>query len=333
MKLHLFKVLLICCSLIFSLNQISAQEVERLTLLEMPDTINKARLWTSVVGGTAIYSGFSIGLWNAWYKDFELGPFQLFNDWGEWENIDKAGHVLTAYHEAQWVFHGARWTGMQRRKAMWTGVAVGSALQLTIEVMDGFSEKWGFSIPDFASNTLGVGLFATQELLWQEQRIQLKMSATRNVYSQLPIANSSGTEYMSLSSRVAELYGTGFFESFLKDYNAQTYWVSVNPASFTQEKPKWLPAWLNVAVGYGAGNMFGGFANQWPSENPEFFLSEGAYPRYQQYYLSFDVDFRRIPVKSKFVKLLFGVINFIKVPSPTLEINSLGTVRVHPFFW
>ncbi|MCB0640279.1 MAG: DUF2279 domain-containing protein [Phaeodactylibacter sp.] len=311
----------------------SAQAPERLRMLEMPDTLHAARFWTCVSGGTLIYSGVSYGLWQAWYKGFDLGPFHFFNDFGEWEHIDKAGHLFTAYHEAQWVFGGARWTGMQRRKALWTGVAVGSGLQLTIEVMDGFSEKWGFSVPDFAANTLGVSLFAVQELLWEEQRAQLKLSPSPNHYPSMPITSLDGMQQTNLSDRVAELYGTGFFESFLKDYNAQTYWLSVNPAAFFTDTPKWLPAWLNVALGYGAGNLFGGYANAWPSEEPAYLLSDAVYPRYRQYYLSLDVDLRRIPVKSRFVKFLFGVVNFIKIPAPALEINSLGTVRFHPLFW
>lgn len=315
------------------LGSVAGQAQERLQLLEMPDTLHRGRFWTSVVGGTVIYAGVSYGLWQAWYKDFELGPFQFFNDWGEWEHLDKAGHLLTAYHEAQWVFDGARWTGMQRRKAMWTGVAVGAGLQMTIEVMDGFSEKWGFSLPDVAFNTLGVGLFATQELLWQEQRLLPKISATPVVYSNTPLLSVDGSQVSSPAMRARELYGSAYLESFLKDYNAQTYWLSVNPASFMQERPAWLPRWLNVAVGYGAGNMFGGYENRWPEDPPAFILSETIYPRYRQYYLSLDVDLRKIPAKKRWVRGIFGVLNFIKIPAPTLEINSLGTVRLHPVYW
>jgi len=216
---------------------------------------------------------------------------------------------------------------------MWTGVGVGMGLQLTIEVMDGFSEKWGFSLPDVGFNTLGVSLFAAQELLWQEQRLVPKISATPVHYSTAPLVSVDGSQVSSLAERARDLYGSSYLESFLKDYNAQTYWLSVNLASFMQEQPVWLPRWLNVAVGYGAGNMFGGYENRWPEGAPEFILSEAIYPRYQQYYLSLDVDLRKIPAKKRWVRGILGVLNFVKIPAPALEINSLGTVRFHPIRW
>ena len=42
---------------------------------------------------------------------------------------------------------------------------------------------------------------------------------------------------------------------------------------------------------------------------------------YSQFYLSLDIDLVKIKTKSKFLKSVFSVINFIKIPAPTLEIN------------
>ena len=57
-------------------------------------------------------------------------------------------------------------------------------------------------------------------------------------------------------------------ERMLKDYNGQTYWLSANLKSFFQGSN--IPAWLNVAVGYGADGMFGGFENKWIDEDHGF---------------------------------------------------------------
>lgn len=310
------------------------QQQTSLPFLEPADSLHRGRFWTCVGAGTALYSGVSVGLWHFWYKDYERSSFQFFNDWGEWEHQDKAGHLLTAYHEAQWVFQGARWTGMSRRSSLWTGVAVASGLQLTVEVMDGFSAKWGFSMPDVAFNTLGVGLFASQELLWQEQRIGLKVSSTPKSYPDLWVQSTDGSSQSSLQARAGELFGSGYPESFFKDYNALITWVSVNPAAFMgSRKPRFLPVWLNVAVGYGAENMFGGYENVWPSDNPQYVLDPVAFPRHRQFYLSFDVDFSRIPTRNRFLRTLFRAINFIKVPAPVLEYNTLGQWRVYPVYW
>ena len=296
------------------------------------DTFYQKRFWTAAGTGTAIYTGFAIGLWNAWYKNYELGPFHLFNDWGEWEDMDKVGHAMTAYNEARWIYNGARWTGMQEKKAIWTGVAGGMLLQSTIEFMDGFSEKWGFSTGDMLLNGVGVSSFALQQHYWGEQRIIMKVSSyQRPKYATLPIASLDGNHSTTLDRRAGELYGTGFFEVFLKDYNAQTYWFSFSPNAFRAPSTRSrLPDWLAVSVGYGAQNMYAGFDYSFEdAEGNRYELDPAEYPRYRQFYLSLDVDFTRIPTRRPWLRSVFAAINFLKVPAPSLEINTLGQARWH----
>ncbi|HMQ46906.1 MAG TPA: DUF2279 domain-containing protein [Saprospiraceae bacterium] len=327
------KVLLTACLLASSCTLI-AQEQQRLPFLEPADTLHKGRFWTTVGTGTVIYASFSVGLYQAWYKDYELTRFHTFNDWGEWQHMDKVGHAFTAYVESNLSFSGAMWTGMRRRNAMWTAAGVGMLLQSTVEFMDGFSEKWGFSWGDMAFNAAGASVFVAQEMLWQDQRIKFKVSNTSPDYATSPILAKNGLSSMSLQQRANELYGSSFAETFLKDYNGQTIWLSANIASFIRERPMWLPAWLNVSVGYGAENMFGGYNNQWTDEaGNRYELDTQAYPRYQQFYLGLDVDLSRIPTRKRGLRLLLGTLNWIKIPSPTLEWNTNGQWRFHALRW
>ena len=117
-------------------------------------TFNKGRFWGCAAIGTGLYVGASIGMWESWYKGYELTSFHTFNDMGEWNDMDKVGHTVAAYNEAVLLYRGALWTGMNRRTAMWTGAGIAFGLQLTVEMMDGFSEKWGFSWGDIAFNTI-----------------------------------------------------------------------------------------------------------------------------------------------------------------------------------
>jgi hypothetical protein len=106
----------------------------------------------------------------------------------------------------------------------------------------------------------------------------------------------------------------------LKDYNGQTYWLSVNPYSFMSEESK-FPKWLNVALGYGAGGMTGG------EFNPPYINEDGKqihFERYRQLYLSLDVDLTRIKTRSKFLKTIFYSVGFIKIPAPALEFSKQG---------
>ncbi|MEL6969500.1 MAG: DUF2279 domain-containing protein, partial [Bacteroidota bacterium] len=59
-----------------------AQDRDRWRWMEPADTLHKGRFWGSVGTGAAIYSGAAYGLYQTWYKDFELTKFRTFNDAG-----------------------------------------------------------------------------------------------------------------------------------------------------------------------------------------------------------------------------------------------------------
>jgi hypothetical protein len=120
-----------------------------------------------------------------------------------------------------------------------------------------------------------------------------------------------------------DLLGENWMQRIIKDYNGQTYWLSGNIHSFIR-KDTWFPRWLNVAVGYGANGMLG--ANSNPDGLPYF-------ERYRQYYLSLDVDLTKIRTNSKFLKGVFTLFGFLKIPSPTLEYNSKDHFRFHLIYF
>jgi hypothetical protein len=55
--------------------------------------------------------------------------------------------------------------------------------------------------------------------------------------------------------------------------------------------------------------------------------------RYRRFMLSVDVDLTRIPTHSKFLKGVFTVLSFIKIPSPAIEYNTLGNFRFYPLYY
>ncbi len=311
-----------------------AQDDVGLHFLERPDSLHPVRFWTSAGAGALTYTGVMIGLNEIWYADFERSRFQFFNDLGEWHDMDKMGHAFTAYMESHYIYQGARWTGMKERPSIWLGVAMGSLFQASIEILDAHSAKWGFSVPDIAFNTAGCAIFAGQQLAWGEQRILLKVSSTRPSYPDYRVRSVDGGRSMLLSERADELFGRQFPETFIKDYNGQTIWASINLHAFFAKSDSKLPPWLNVAVGYGAQNMYGGFENEWTDDDGILYrLDDDIFPRYQQFYLSLDIDLSRIKTKSRWLKTIFSVLNIIKIPAPALEVNTLGNVRFHPIYF
>lgn len=249
-------------------------------------------------------SGSSLIFLNqAWYQEYSSSAFHTFNDNDEWFQMDKYGHILTTYQTGRLVMNAMDWAGYSKKKQLWVGGLSGFAYMTAIEVMDGYSSGWGFSWGDMAANALGSGLAIGQKALWNEQRIQLKFSFYQSPYAQYR----------------PNLLGKSLSTQVLKDYNGQTYWLSVNPSSFSKKETT-FPRWLNVAVGYGADGMIGARYNNVlvMDENG----NTKTFKRYRQYYLSLDVDFTRIRTRSKVLKAVFSCVNIIKIPFPNLELSE-----------
>jgi len=149
-------------------------------------------------------------------------------------------------------------------------------------------------------------------------------------YSDAPILSTNGTASSSLDKRVDDLFGSNYYERFLKDYNAQTLWVSVNVDAFLPENNAW-PDWLNLAVGYSGESMFGGFENAWMEDDARFVL-DAEYDRYKQFMLGFDIDLTRIKTDNHFLKSLFSIFNIFKYPAPAIEYNTRGEWKFHLLF-
>ncbi len=296
------------------------------------DTFNKKRFYISVGTGVGLYSAFTIGLWEAWYKETELTKFHTFDDWGEWQQVDKAGHLYTAYNYSRWAFQGARWTGMSRKPAAWTSAGVGVLLQSTTEIMDGYASKWGFSWGDMTFNALGSGLFLAQELTWEEQRITLKVSSNPQNFPDLIFKGVGHNGRISLKDRDIELYGKSYAARFIKDYNAQINWLSFNLKSFAPASR--IPPWLNLSIGYGAANMMSGRGYDWVGKDGlAYSVAPSALPRYRQFFISTDIELSRLPIKGPLWKMLVYGVHHFKFPGPALEINTLGKVKMHWLFW
>ncbi len=167
-----------------------------------------------------------------------------------------------------------------------------------------------------------------QRALAKEMRLQnVSFSREHNmpiIYKEELMGTPSGTT--TIRERTDDLYGTNLLQTFLKDYNAQTIWASVNIHSFLKAESH-FPKWLNIAVGYSGENMFGGFENKWKVDENTFQTDDARYPRYRQFILSPDIDLTKIKTKSKPLKVLLGMANIFKIPAPALLINGKGGVK------
>lgn len=269
---------------------------------------SQRKKWVSGVAGIG-YVGAGLYLGTVWYAQEDLSSFHFFDDSHEWKQMDKAGHAWGTYTASRWMIGLYKWAGLPKKKAILLGTGAGFLAMSTVEVFDGFGETWGFSWPDVGANFLGAALAATNQWLWHENRLQLKVSYLKSPYAGDP--------------RYEDVFGRNFAEWLLKDYNGHTIWLSARVHSFLPPgKFKELyPRWLNLAVGYGGENMIGGYqdpAVDWRSWE------------YRQWYLSFDVDFANLRTRSGWLKNGIEIVTMFRLPLPSLRWDRNG-FAVLPF--
>ncbi|WP_143959668.1 DUF2279 domain-containing protein [Litoribacter populi] len=275
------------------------------------DTLTPKQVQNRVIGlsigfGVA-YTASLVMLNKAWYSQDTRSSFHFYDDLHHWNQMDKAGHFYTAFHQSRAGIDALRWAGVKEKKAIWIGGMMGIVLQTPIEIFDGFSAEYGASVSDFAANTLGSAGVIAQELTWGEIRIMPKFSFRPTPYD---------------PNRL-EMFGNSLPEQILQDYNGQSYWLSVDVAAFLKKDSR-FPKWLNIAAGYGAGGMVYGD----PVQNRLH-----GHQSYRQFFLSPDIDLRYLPVKSKFLKTAIYLLSMYRIPMPALEYNTRNQLRFHPLYY
>lgn len=268
------------------------------------DSLNLKRKNTVFITEGVVLGGALIGLNQLWYKDYPKSSFHTVNDNNQWLQLDKVGHFYSTYHVGRAGAELLKWSGASKKEQLLYGSTLGFGFLTVVEVFDGYSQEWGFSWGDMLANASGTGLYVTQELLWNEQRITPKFSFHQTHFA----------------TKRPETLGSSLNEQILKDYNGQTYWLSFNLYAFT--KARSVPKWLNVAIGYGGTGMLYGEKNE--------AIENGIIQNQsREIYLSLDVDLTKIETKSHFLKTLFSVFNTIKVPAPTLQVGGFSGVKGH----
>jgi hypothetical protein len=164
---------------------------------------------------------------------------------------------------------------------------------LPIEIFDGFSVDYGASPTDALANAGGAAFYLGQTILWDEVRLHPKLSFQRTNYPGL---------------RNDETLGNGFISELVKDYNGQTYWLSIDTDKFIR-----FPKWLNLTVGYGADGMV--YATDQQNQLAGFHAN-------RQFYIGLDLDLAHIRSRSKLLNTALYILNLVKLPAPAIELSG-----------
>lgn len=291
MKKWLFTVFL--CFLCLSLRAQS-------TLADTVQVKKRLLLTSSSVG--FVYSVSLVGLNQLWYKAYPKSDFHFFNDGSNWLQMDKFGHGFSGYLLSQKSGDFYRWSGA-KRSYPWIGFGIGMSYLGVLELMDAYNQAWGFSGYDVLANFSGGGIYLAQELLFKKQLVLPKFSFFPSKYA----------------AYRPEVLGENFAQQFFKDYNGQTYWLSIPFGTLVPSMKKWK--WVCISFGYSADQKLVG--------DQDVYLDFRAA---RQFLFSLDIDLTRLPIKNPTLKKVVSQLNMVKIPFPALLLQQ-GKFSFKPIFY
>ncbi|HYG51800.1 MAG TPA: DUF2279 domain-containing protein [Flavobacteriales bacterium] len=271
---------------------------------------NPKRFWLVTGVHAAGYGASLYGLSTIWYANYNQTSFHFFNDMDEWAGMDKLGHFVTSWQVSNFSYKLFAWAHMRNDRAALVGSSVAALYQSTLEFFDGFSDGWGFSWGDVGANFLGC-TFAYFRNTGRLKNVQYKYSFHATTYPQYR----------------QELLGKTVPEQMLKDYNGQTYWISLNaPAKWFTEGHNWLC----FSFGYSIDGFTGADKNQF---DEKYALNPPSFERVGELFFSFDIDFEKMDIQNKFLRTVLKVFNVVKLPFPAIGFATNGRLLLKPFYF
>ncbi len=262
---------------------------------------------------TAAYLISLLWLSSVWYNTYT--GFHFFDDVFEWEYLDKLGHCGASFYLGLFAYKTfgepqSLNSALQKKWLCFTGFA----LLLPIEILDGFSLNYGASPADLLANGLG-GLLC----YWH---VSFKV-----ISGVIPKFSFHATAFSILRP---ELLGSNIFQQAIKDYNGQTYWLSLDINKIFNAKI--LPEWLLLTVGYGAEGLLGGHDNVWHTNEDEV-KDYSSIARTKRVFISVDLNARSLQGKNKFLDYLLAPFVLLKFPAPAIEFNFERGIIFHPLYF
>lgn len=264
--------------------------------------INYSRLAITTSGAAAVLGGSYLYIKNAWWSDQSSSfHFDDGSDLRYARNIDKGGHFFGGLLVADLYQSSLKWSGVSEKKSYLYGAAMGSFIQLSIEMKDAYAPLWGFSLWDFGAGSIGAFVPYFEKYSTAADYIDFKFSYYKrsNSYWDLGIEQKPDAP--------------PYKYAYQDDYVNQTYWISFYPL-----KKKNID--LGIAIGFGLDDT------QYLNETKTKVGGNN------EIYIALDYDMLQVLKKwnSPFAKKFKHILNYIKIPAPTIRIAP--SAEFYPFF-
>jgi hypothetical protein len=253
------------------------------------------------VPSTAVIS--LVGINEVWYKNYARSDFHFFDDLKEWNGMDKIGHACTSY-QLNKVSHSLFKKNNIKKPLLKSSVYT-FGYMLGVELLDGYSTEWGFSIYDVIGNGLGTMLYTFQERKFKNQPFKIKFSSHKSTYA----------------SCRPSLLGENRLQQILKDYNGQTYWLTFNYNELWNKRIK-LFDYIDFAFGYSIDGFTGGHNNPEISSCNCLINDCNNLKRTSQFIFSVDLNTSKIKNKHPILGKFLLPFDIVKIPFPAFILNN-----------
>ena len=244
-----------------------------------------------------------VGINEVWYKNYARSDFHFFDDLKEWNGMDKIGHACTSY-QLNKVSHSLFKKNNIKKPLLKSSVYT-FGYMLGVELLDGYSTEWGFSIYDVIGNGLGTILYTFQERKFKNQPFKIKFSSNKSTYA----------------SCRPSLLGENRLQQILKDYNGQTYWLTFNYNELWNKRIK-LFDYIDFAFGYSIDGFTGGHNNPEISSCNCLINDCNNLKRTSQFIFSVDLNTSKIKNKHPILGKFLLPFDIVKIPFPAFILNN-----------
>ena len=203
----------------------------------LPNRITKIKPVPTIILGASLTGIFIIQhemqqstIWK------EVGAFHFAEDYQYSLGADKFGHFYGTYLPSYLMSQVFLSSGFGYDLSHVLGGTVGLLYTSYVEILDGYSKGFGFSPSDWYADFAGASYFVAQHYIPVLQNFQPKFLYVKPSW----IGEKNRREA----------------ESFIDDYSAQTFWISVNMHNLLPKSMKnYWPDFLELSLGYGVFSL------------------------------------------------------------------------------
>lgn len=269
------------CSLLFG-DPAQSQAVHEIKTA--PDSSHMSISRLSFFGGSVVASGVAVHFtrYKPLWED-HYTEFRFHEDPTYAHNQDKLLHFFGGAVGSAISAKALSWSGYDQPKATLLGAATSLAFLTFMKIEDGYINYLGFDRVNQLANIIGAAYPLAQYYV--------------------PVLNNFTPKASYVASQNDVSAKNQALPRFLADHEGQKFWVGITVYDLLPKELKryWFPI-VGLAVGHT--------------------LRDANTPRpYHETFLALDLDLRKLPGDSQFLKTIWEMLNYVHLPMPAVRIS------------